>query len=205
MELQKITISPRHMPSFKVLFNPTEYSLSKANTIAEAAIPGLGSPILQYVHGNVRTLSMDLFFDTYEEQTDVTTETQKVYRLLDIESSTHAPPICELRWGQFQFTGVLDNVNGQFTLFLANGRPVRATLNVVFKEYLDVDKLVRVEPTQSADHRKRRVVKSGDRLDTIAAEEFGDPAKWRLIAQANDMIDPACLRPGQALIIPAAV
>jgi nucleoid-associated protein YgaU len=205
MELQKITISPRNLPSFKVLFNPAQYTIAKANTIAEAAVPGLGSTILQYVHGNVRTLSMELFFDTYEERTNVTSETQNIYSLLDVEATTHAPPICGIRWGSFHFTGVLDNVSGQFTLFLSNGTPVRATLNVVFKEYLDVAQLVRLNPTQSADHRKRRIVKSGDRIDTIAAEEFGDPAKWRIIAAANKMQDPAQLQPGQALMIPAII
>ena len=77
-------------------------------------------------------------------------------------------------------------------------------MSVTFKEYIEVDTLVSVNPTQSADHRKRRVVRSGDRLDTIAAEEFGDPAKWRLIASANNLTDPASLTPGQVLTIPAA-
>ena len=40
-------------------------------------------------------------------------------------------------------------------------------------------------------------MKSGDRIDTIAAEEYGDPAKWRLIAEANDMEDPANIGAGQ--------
>jgi hypothetical protein len=203
MELQKISISPENQDSFDVLFNPTQYSVAKANTIAEAAIPGLSAPILQYVHGNVRTLTMDLFFDTYEEQTDVTEETQNIYDLLEIEATTHAPPICDIQWGTFWFTGVLDHVSGQFTLFLSDGTPVRATLSVVFKEYIDVDMLVRVNPTQSADHRKRRIVLSGERIDNIAAEEYGDPAKWRVIAEANDLDDAAILQPGQALTLPA--
>jgi hypothetical protein len=146
---------------------------------------------------------MDLFFDTYEERSDVTEETDNIYDLLEIDPDTHAPPICDIQWGTFFFTGVLDHVSGQFNLFLSDGTPVRATLSVVFKEYIDVDMLVRVHPTQSADHRKRRIVLAGERIDTIAAEEYGDPAKWRLIAAANDLDDPAVLRPGQALNLPA--
>jgi hypothetical protein len=202
MELQKISITPKGQSAFSVLFNPTQYTVAKANQIAEAAIPGLGAPILQYVHGNTRTLTMDLFFDTYEERSDVSSKTQKVYGLLDIDAATHAPPVCDIQWGTFLFTGVLDHVSGQFALFLSDGTPVRATLSVVFKEYIDVDKLVRVHPTQSADHRKSRVVTSGERLDTIAAEEYGDPGKWRVIADANNMNDPARLEPGRTLTIP---
>jgi hypothetical protein len=203
MELQKISITPQGQDSFDVLFNPTQYTVAKANTISEAAIPGLSAPILQYVHGNVQTLTMDLFFDTYEEQTDVTDETENITGLLEIDPTTHAPPVCDIQWGTFQFTGVLDHVSGQYTLFLSDGTPVRATLSVVFKEYIDVDVLVRVNPTQSADHRKRRVVLAGERIDTIAAQEYGDAAKWRVIAEANDLDDPSVLQPGQTLTLPA--
>jgi len=202
MEFQLITISPEGQDSFQVLFNPTQYSVDKGNTIAQAAIPGLEAPILQYVHGNMRTLSMDLFFDTYEEGTDVTDKTDQIYDLLYLDPSTHAPPICDLNWGTFYFRGVLDHVNGKFTLFLADGTPVRATLSVVFNEFIDVDVLVQEQPTESADHRQTRLVKAGDRIDNIAAEEYGDPSKWRPIAEANNMDDPAQLVPGHVLIIP---
>jgi len=199
---QHITIAPRNQPSFAVLFNPSEYSLDKANTIAQAAIPGLQAPILQYVHGNMRTLSMDLFFDTYEEKSDVTAKTDKIYNLLQLDRSSHAPPICDLSWGKFKFCGVLDHVNGKFNLFLADGTPVRATLSVVFNEFIDVQVMVQQQPTESADHRKTRLIKAGDRIDNIAAEEYGDPAKWRPIAEANDLDDPSQLEPGFVMVIP---
>jgi Contractile injection system tube protein len=202
MEFQKISITPEGQGSFQALFNPTQYSVDKGNTIAQAAIPGLEAPILQYVHGNMRTLSMDLFFDTFEEGTDVTDDTDQIYDLLYLDPSTHAPPICDLTWGTFQFRGVLDHVSGKFTLFLADGTPVRATLSVVFNEFIDVDVLVQEQPTESADHRKTRVIRSGDRIDNIAAQEYGDPAKWRPIAEANDLDDPSQLEPGYVLIIP---
>jgi len=49
-----------------VSFNPTEYTLNKGAQIAEVAIPGLDSPILQFVRGQTETLSVDLFFDSTE-------------------------------------------------------------------------------------------------------------------------------------------
>jgi hypothetical protein len=207
MERQVISVTPVNPegPSFSALFNPTEYTVAKANHIAEAAVPGLEAPILQYISGNTRTLDMDLYFDTYEERTDVRAATDSVYNLLLIAPETHAPPICEIAWGSFTFCGVLDHVSGKFTLFLANGTPVRATLSVSFKEFIDIDALVQVQPTESADHRKTRVVKSGDRIDNIASKEYGDPGSWRPIAEANDLDDPDQLEPGHVLIIPALV
>ncbi len=203
MGLQRISIQPEGQSAFDVLFNPNQYSVDKANQIAEVGVPGLEAPILQYVHGNTRTLNMELFFDTFEEQQDVSAHTNRVYGLLRIDPSTHAPPICRIVWGSFQFRGVLDHVSGRFTLFLADGTPVRATLTVTFKEYIDVAVMVRQQPTQSSDHYKSRMVKSGDRIDSIAGEDYGDANKWRAIAEANRLDDPRHLRPGQTLVVPA--
>jgi len=35
-----------------------------------------------------------------------------------------------------------------------------------------------------------RSIKAGDRLPLIAAEVYGDPRLWRLIAEANEVDDP---------------
>ena len=42
-----------------LLFNPEEYTLNKDNNFASQAIPGLTGPLLQFVHGNMRTLEME--------------------------------------------------------------------------------------------------------------------------------------------------
>jgi nucleoid-associated protein YgaU len=203
MEFQRVTIKPENGTQITALFNPTQYTIGKGNTIQKQPIPGLDSPIVQYVCGKERTLSMKLFFDTYEEQTDVTVRTDAVYKLLDIVKSTHAAPICDIRWGGFHFKGILENVSGEFTLFLANGTPVRANLTVNFVEWRDVQSLVQVNPKESADHQKNWWVKSGDRLDSIAGAEYENPAQWRKIADANNLEDPRQLEPGQHLVIPA--
>jgi Contractile injection system tube protein/LysM domain len=196
-------ITPAGHDPICIQFYPTQYSIDKSNQIAEIAVPGLSAPILQYVNGNTRSLSMDLYFDTYEEKHDVREYTKSIYGLLEIDPETHVPPICNISWGGFGFTGVLDNVSGEFTLFAADGTPVRATLKVVFKEFVPLEVLVQENPTQSADHRKIRVVQAGDRIELIAGREYGDAAKWRPIAEANNLSDPRQLEPGQALIIPA--
>jgi nucleoid-associated protein YgaU len=202
MALEKATITPDGGDAIKVLFNPTEYTLDQSNQVAESPIPGLRAPILQYIHGNVRTLSMDLYFDTYEQQTDVRDETNKIYGLLGIAASTHVPPICSFEWGSLKFRCVLERVGGRFTLFLSSGVPARATLSVLLKEFIDVETLVRDPKTESADHIKTYTVKLHDTLSGIATAEYGDPAQWRPIAGANRIDNPRALVPGQVLTIP---
>jgi LysM repeat protein len=203
MALEKATITPESEGPIEVLFNPTQYSLDSGASYSEIAIPGLGAPIIQYVRGNARKLSMELFFDTYEKGTDVRTHTKKIYGLLNIRGPLHRPPVCKFTWGSLTFQGVCESVGGRFTLFLPSGVPVRATLNVSFKEFVKVDVLVRETPTESADHAKSHVVKRGETLSGIAAQEYGDPAAWRHIARANGIADPRALQPGQRLALPA--
>ncbi|HSC69920.1 MAG TPA: LysM peptidoglycan-binding domain-containing protein [Candidatus Methylomirabilis sp.] len=184
-----------------VLFNPTEYRINKSNQFAEVAIPGLEVPPLQFVRGNARSLTMQLFFDTYEKGTDVREHTSKILSLLAIHNELHAPPICSFNWGNLTFTGVLERADQRFTLFLPTGVPARATVDVSFKEY--------VEPgdqgggLHSADFTKRYVVQRGDTLSGIAGREYGDPGLWRTIAEENGMDEPLALQPGQVLVIPA--
>jgi len=202
MGLEKARITPDGQPPIPVLFNPTQYSLEKSNQMAEIGVPGLPAPILQYVRGNSRMLSMDLFFDTCEQRTDVRNYTNKIYDLLAIDAKTHVPPICEFTWQNFTFRGVLERVNGTYNLFLADGTPVRATLTVSFKEYIEVHVLVRSPPTQSADHTRTYTVRRDDTLSSIAAGMYNDPAKWRPIAVANRISNPRALAPGRVLVIP---
>jgi nucleoid-associated protein YgaU len=185
-----------------VLFNPTEYRLSKSNQFAEVAIPGLKAPLLQFSRGNAHVLSMQLFFDTYEQGTDVRAFTSQITGLLKIDPKLHAPPVCVFCWGKLQFVGVLERAEQRFTLFLSNGVPVRATVDISLKEFCLGEEREAVK-LESANYAKRYVVRRGDTLSGIAGREYGDPALWRPIAEENAIDDPLALQPGQVVVIPA--
>lgn len=200
------------------MFNPEQLSVEKSNQFAEVNIPGLSSPVYQFVRGNARTVSMDLFFDTYEEGIDVRIFTDRITGwdagsmfskipgaakgLMDIDSELHAPPICLFVWGAFIFQCIIERVSKKFTMFLPEGIPVRATLSVNLKEYREVTVQVMDMDLHSADLTKSWIVKQGDSLWSIACKEYGDPADWRLIAEANNIDDPKELEPGRELVIP---
>lgn len=184
-----------------VLFNPTEYSMEKSNEFASVNIPGLESPMLQFSRGNLETLSMDLFFDSYEENKDVRDYTTKITDLLKIDPDIHAPPILRFVWGSLNFTCVLSRVTKKFTMFRSDGIPVRATLSVTFNEYR-TEVSSREKPLHSSDRTKTHTIKQGDSLWAIAAREYGDPAFWRHIADKNRIANPRALEIGRAIIIP---
>jgi hypothetical protein len=209
MELKKAVITPLGGEDIKVLFNPTQYQVTEGNQFAEVGIPGVGAPPLQFVRGTARTLSMQLFFDTYDpvqdnvtQGSDVRQYTDQIIKLLEVNSDSHAPPICRFSWAHFAFVGVLEKADQRFTLFLPDGTPVRATIDVSFKE-LGQQQADQAGRLFSADFAKHYVVRRGDTLSNIAADKYGDPALWRPIAKENGLDDPLALEPGQVLVIPA--
>lgn len=200
------------LPFIPVQFNPTEYTLEKGAQIAEITIPGIDSPILQFIRGQNERLTLDLFYDTTttlgtgEVALDVRVLTTPIYQLAKIQPATHAPPRVRFFWGSLVFKAIVENVRQQFTLFNPLGLPVRATLSVTFREYKALEDQLSELKLMSADHTTRHVVRRGETLTSIAAREYDDPREWRRIADANaDLLpDVRRLPPGLELRIPPA-
>jgi nucleoid-associated protein YgaU len=217
---QKLTIKPidSSLGPVSVMFNPTQYTIVKPITwtvqrpesdSAGETQPLLNAPTLVFGGGGSRTLTLELVFDVTEPidgQTiqDVRTKTNAIVALTRIEPKKQKPPVCEVSWGNapvnsdFPFTGVVTNLTQNFLLFRSTGEPVRAKLTVVMTEALDVVTDQRETDPEMTTRRVRR----GDSVTGIAADVYGDPAAWRVIAEANNLDDPRRLRIGATLSIP---
>jgi hypothetical protein len=224
MALQKLTIlyedSTGNFPDsnrIPVKFNPEKYSLTKGVQIAEIDIPGLDSPVLQFVRGQNEKITLELFFDTtgsgmVNNPVDVRSQTVQIYALLKINPETHAPPRCKLSWGDggqlFSFGSnleprcIVESVNEEFNLFSPSGVPLRAKLTVTFREYKTIQNQLDEKRKHSSDRTKVRTIQQGETLSFIAGTEYGDPTRWRPIADANNLDNPRLLRAGTQLIIP---
>jgi hypothetical protein len=197
-----------------VLFNPEEYTLSRENNFAQAAVPGLSAPILQFVAGNLQTLEMELFLDTYEAhregsrtlnaaRDDVRALVDRLTGLMDIDPTTHAPPVLLFTWASLAFTCVLAKATQRFTMFLPDGTPVRARVQASFHQFANVDLEAREVKRETADYSKRHLVGQGETLASIAWQAYGDVRAWRPIALANAIDDPhRGLEAGRSLLLP---
>lgn len=201
MALEKATIRNLQTgEAIPVRFNPGEYSLDVSNSFAEIGIPGLRTPPIQYIRGNTRTLKMELFFDSFEQEVDVRTQTQRLATLLNQDRRTQAPPILLFSWGSFNFKCVLESVGQRFTMFLRDGTPARATLTVTFREYEEIN--VEIQRGLFIGSPTVRNIVEGDTLSKLAGETIGNPEDWRQLAEANNIENPRQLRPGSSIIIP---
>src|SRR5262245_47343238 len=227
-QLQKATVvatySDGSMDFIDVQFNPTEFTLDKGVQLAEIAIPGLDSPLLQFVRGQNEKLSVDLFFDTTDDgtgagATSVTTKTDPIYSLVKIEPAGHAPPIVTFAWNaafpgadlpaaagnqrRNTFRGVVESCRQKFTFFSPEGVPLRATLTLSLREYKTLDEQLAQLNLSSPDRTHAYLTREGDTLSRIAARYYTRPGDWRAIADQNDIDDPRRLDAGVLLTVPS--
>ena len=220
MALEKLRIVPedRNLSEVVALFNPNTYSVSKPVEYQPHRRRELNAPLLSFVGGGSRTLSLQLFFDVTESPiadglpvTDVRALTNKLVELTRISRNTMRPPVCRVFWGSsryansdFPFTGVVSQLRQEFTFFDSSGTPLRANVNVSFTEFLGWGKSAEKDRRKTDPIFTTRVVRRGDSLNQIAAEVYDDPGAWRAIAESNDIDDPRRLAVGLSLRIPEA-
>ena len=166
---------------------------------------------------------------TGAETVSVTEHTDKIYMLCKVESNSHAPPIVTFNWGKhfsgdslakamsehatgvtpatgqgrLSFTGVVESIRQNFTLFSPLGVPLRAKINLVLREYRPLDTQLSELGLNSPNKTHLRVLKNGDSLSSLSAEVYAQPGMWRRIANENGVEDPRRLHPGNSLSIPA--
>jgi hypothetical protein len=210
---------------YEVQYNPTELQFDKQVQLAEIPIPGLDAPLQQYVRGNAEKLSLEIFCDSTDQGTginaaSVTGETDKYYQLVKPLPKRHAPPIVTFFWHKqfpgsaidsawggnqrrFSFTGVAESVRSRFTLFSPEGIPLRATINLVLREWRPIeDQLDELNPS-SPDRSHRHVLAAGETLSKVAGLYYQRPGDWRPIADGNGIEDPRRLTAGLQLAVPA--
>lgn len=208
-------------PQIPVMFNPTDFSITKGAQIAELNIAGLATPLQQFVRGSAAKLSVKLFFDSTDQSSGVfaqgvTGQTDAFLDLVTIESDTHAPPICKFVWGSkfpgsaltetsqsmHYFVGVVESIQQEYTLFSVKGIPLRATLTVAMREFKTLATQRDQLRLNSPDRTRSHIVARGDTLSSIAADVYGDPGRWRPLADHNHLTDPRRLPVGAVLEIP---
>jgi hypothetical protein len=199
-------------PPIECMFNPNEYAFSKQNEWSLGKTKGANVPQLEFGGGKPATLELELFFDTYASKKDVRKEyTDAIWELTMIDESLKdkknkkgRPPKVRFQWGKaWSFEAVITSISQRFSLFLEDGTPVRATLTVSFQQTKDEKFFPKQNPTSGGTGGGRAwTVKEGDTLAWISHSEYGDPALWRVIADANLLTRVRRLRPGMVLEIP---
>lgn len=201
---QKFSGSPDD--SWKVLFNPSEYVLTRTNAYTKTNPPGRSQPTTAFSNGDADKLSLTLFFDAGGRP--VTPQVKKFMDLMRYNGDIHKPHYLRLLWGGasggLDFRCALMNATATYTLFNRKGEPIRAKVAAGFQEVMSEQERAAKEGNSSPDLHRVWVVQDGESLDLIAFRSYGDQRYWRAIAEANTLENPRGLPAGLLLTLPPA-
>jgi contractile injection system tube protein len=190
----------------KFMFNPYEYTISKQNTWQDKPVIGQNLPKVTFQQGGAETLSLTLHFDSQESGGDVRVFTEPLWKMMMIDAQSKnassgkgEPPPVMFEWGKLHFKAIITNMSQKFLLFNENGVPLRCTVEVSLRQYLDDADIApqTVGQTGTGATTTTATAVQGQRLDNIAAANGG--GNPRQIAEANNIDNPLNVPPGTQL------
>jgi len=119
----------------------------------------------------------------------------------DYDGSIHSPRYLKIHYGsELKLYCVLTSLDINYTLFNADGSPLRAKISANFLQYVAPKTRAKKERNSSPDLTHRRVVKAGDRLDLMTAEIYDNPGYLLQVARSNELTTIRTLRAGLELL-----
>jgi hypothetical protein len=191
-------------------FNPYEYTITKQNEWEAKPRKGKDTPKLKFKSGGAQTLKLKVYFDTSLSGSDVRGTTDKLMTMMLItdsnrhaESDKSSPPGVAFSWGSFQFKAILKTMTQKFTLFDTNGKPLRCECDLTLQQVEDQAELGSpagpVAAVVPVPNTPVATVTSADRIDTVVAQNNGDPSNYRATAAANNVDNPLKMLAGTLL------
>ena len=204
--------------TIQALFNPTEFTISKGNNWTFDPIKGTSLPKGKFGGGKPREMQVNLLLDQSLPNGGMTVKqiTDKLFKMMEVKEGAAAgspnacPPLVTFQWGEMiPFKAACTSLTIAFQLFKPNGTPIRADVKLALTQAETAtsasanSKNKKGNPTTRSDGGLGvHVVKDGDTLQALAYRTYGDPNRWRLIAEANAVDNPFHLRRGTPLNLP---
>ncbi len=120
-----------------------------------------------------------------------------------IDGSIHRPNFLIVMWGsEVNFRCVLSNCDINYTLFQADGSPLRVKINATFLRHKSREEILAESKLSSPDLTHYRKVTQGDRLDNLSYTIYNDPGYLTELGYYNGLSTVRKLKPGTQLSFP---
>lgn len=195
--------------SVEFQFNPKEVTLAKsAKWKRDAERNAKKSAAPQFQGAEPCKLSLEMFLDaTGTHDGSVVATVEKLFDCCVPTAASQTdnkavPPLVTFVWGSItSFPAFISSVSAKYTLFSADGTPIRAICTVQLEEMPGENG--KQNPTSgSLAVRRVHTVIVGDSLASVAYATYGDPTLWRALADFNDIDDPLRVPIGTVLLLP---
>lgn len=210
-KLTKLKLKNSAGKEFTVLVNPNEIveNYSVEYTGEEMIPAGTYKPDIRFVRMKSDVLSIKILIDgSGAIDPDADTAPVQIKKLKDVVlayiGNKHEPPIVTITWGDAikQFKGRLDNMSINYTLFTAAGAPIRANVDMEFKEDTTPKDNASKSTNSSPDLTHLVKVKAGDTLPDMCQEIYGNSKMYLEVARVNNLLNFRNLKAGTNILFP---
>jgi contractile injection system tube protein len=204
--------------TIQALFNPTELTITKTNDWKVDAIKGTSFPKPKFGGGKPREMSVNLLLDESLPNGGMSVKdmADQLLKMMDVPTGTGGgsanavPSHVTFKWGDVpSFKAACTSLTITFQLFKPNGTPIRADVKLALTQVEAASSASSTSPNRRTNPTTRsegglgvHVVRDGDSLQSVAHSAYGDPGRWRLIAEANGIDNPLHVRRGTPLNLP---
>ncbi|RAW01593.1 CIS tube protein [Pseudochryseolinea flava] len=195
---------------FVAMFNANKYTLKYE--IEQNEKQGAGTSPSAPTFAKMKSQEIDLEF--LLDGTGVTGEVVNVQTKVDeflkaayeFKGDKHKPRYLRVWWGNaFVFDCVLKSADVNYTLFRADGTPLRAKIAAKFAGFVNDELREKKEDKQSPDVAHVREVPPKERLDYLTFKEYEASEFYLQVAQFNGLNSFRKLKTGSTLIFPPIV
>jgi hypothetical protein len=186
-------------------FNPENYTVSKTNIWTYKPNQSKDYAKPEFGGGMPMVYSMRLLLDVSLQGPDQSVKDQANALMKAMHGGGSPPKFITFSWGSTQLPKAAPlSISIQYAMFRPNGDPMRAFVDLELAQADDSSPPGQAQnpTTRGTAGLRSHIVQDGDSLHSIAYESYGDPTRWRTIAEANEIDDPLRLRRGASLTIP---
>lgn len=195
---------------YTTAINPEKYSLTYKSEYSNDQASGASGGGPKYIRSLPEDLDLEFLFDRsgvfadspYKDE-GIKQDFEDFKRIVfDYSGDEHKPNYLKVLWGDLVFPCVMTELNVEYKLFNANGKPIRAIAKVKFKNFIEEAKRAAREKKSSPDLTHYRQVMEGDNLPLMTFKIYGDSKYYLEVAKVNNLTNFRKLTPGLQIVFP---
>lgn len=196
---------------FTVQYNPASFANSFQISREDRVTGETTTPIYKFV--TLPEVSIEFTLDasgvdasllslfktkTIKEQID--TYLKVVYH---VNSDTHEPSFIKIIYGELIYKTVLKSCDVTYTLFKADGTPLRAKVTSKFQSVQNSQELARTLSLESPDVTHQKIMKDHDNLVSLSNDTYDRNDLYQSVARFNDLNTFRRIPAGTVLFFPS--
>lgn len=193
--------------SYDAAINPESYTHNHAVKFSETKSVAEGegnAPKFNSI--DTETVDFSIYMDGTGVAGNTISVADQISSLKDVvykyNGTSHRTNYIKLLWGSFVFYCNLTKLSINYTMFSANGDPLRAKVDVGFSGFTDSKLMAAAANKQSPDMSHLKKMTPIDSIPLYCAEIYKDSSLYIEVAKANDLDTFRNVKQGKTLLFP---